>query len=94
MNSDDVYKPYYLSTHEESHSMPSIDESVQKRLPSREKFQNHPNLPWYDILAQWLTPPWVYCVLNGFGSLIGLALAIVLFGFAFYFILVRSSPLF
>jgi hypothetical protein len=94
MNSDDVYKPYYLSTHEESHSMPSIDKSVQKQLPSKKKFQHHPKLPWYDILAQWFLSPWVYCAINGLGSLIGLALLIVLFGFALYFILIHGSSFF
>ena len=90
MNRDDVYKPYYLSIHEELH----IDKSVQKRLPSQKKFQNHPKLPWYEILALWLELPWVYCLINGFGSLIVLALAIVLFGFALYFILVHGLSLF
>ncbi len=94
MNSNDVYKPYYLSPHKESHSMPSIDKSAQKRLPSQKKSRKHPKLPWYEILDQWLSPPWVYCVINGIGSLIGLALTIVLFGFALYFILAHSSSLF
>ena len=94
MNNNDAYKPYYLSPHKELHPTPSIDKSAQKRLPAKKKYRKHPKLPWYEILDQWLSPPWVYCIIHGFGSLIGFALAIVLFGFALYFIIVHSSSLF
>jgi hypothetical protein len=95
-NSNDPYKAYYLSVnhylsvHEESNSMSSNDGSTQGRVY---KPQDLPKLPALDTLIQWL-PTWVYCILKGFGSLIGLALAIVLFGFALYFIIVHGSSLF
>ena len=72
--------------------MPHIDNSTQKRLPSQ-KLQDPPKLPMLDILTQWL-PAWAYCGLKGFGSLISLALAVVMLGFAINFIIVHSSSLF
>jgi hypothetical protein len=91
-NSNDPYDPYYLSIHENSCSLPNIDNSTQERLPSQ-KLQNPPKLPMLDILIQWL-PAWAYIGLKGFGSLIGLALAIAMLGFALHFIIVHSSSLF
>jgi hypothetical protein len=95
-NINDPYKPYYLSVnhylsvHGESNSLSSNDDSTGGRSY---KPQDPPKLPLFDSLVQWL-PTWVYCVLKGFGSLIGLALAIVFFGFALYFILVHGPFLF
>ena len=91
-NTNDPYNPYYLSIHEQSRYMLSTANSTQERLPSR-RLQDPPKLPILDILIQWL-PAWAYCGLKGFGSLIGLALALVMFGFAIHFIIVHSLSLF
>jgi len=95
-NINDPYKIYYLSAHqylsvhEESNSISSNDDLVQGRVY---KPQDSPKLPMLDTFVQWL-PTWVYCLLKGFGSLIGLFLTIALFGFALYFIIVYGSSLF
>jgi hypothetical protein len=94
-NINDPYKAYclsvnhYLSVREESNSMPS---STRRPSFSR-KLQYMPKLSLFDTLQQSL-PAWAYGVLLGLGCLVGIALAIVSFGFAFSFIIVHGSSLF
>ena len=94
-NINDPYKIYcqsahrYLSVHEESCSQPS-----STRRPSfSHKLRDMPKFSMFDTLQQCL-PAWAYGVLLGLGCLIGIALAIVFFGFALYFIIVHGSSLF
>ena len=97
-NIDDPYKSYclsahrYLSVHEESCSMPSINVSTQ-RLSSSHKIQDMPKFSMFDTLELCL-PAWAYGILLGLGCLLGLALTIVLFGFALHFIIVHGPSLF
>jgi hypothetical protein len=94
-NIHEPYKSYYLSTdpylsvYEEPSALPSTENTTQE-LPSSREFLHLPKLPMYDILVQWL-PAWAYGALIGLGALIGIALAIVFFGFALHFIIVHPS---
>jgi hypothetical protein len=87
---NDPYNPYYLPKYKKSYSVSNTVHSAQKRLPLQ-KPQDTPKFSVVDMLAAQL-PPWAYCVFLGLGSLIGLALAIVFFGFILHFIIVHGSP--
>ena len=94
-NIHEPYKSYYISTdpylsvHEESSAKPSTENTTPELSSSRECLYL-PKLPMYDILVHWL-PAWAYGALIGLGALIGIALAIVFFGFALHFIIVHPS---
>jgi hypothetical protein len=94
MNSDALptnnpYKVYCLPVREEPCSVPG----PTQELSSSSASQNIPKFSVFDTLELWL-PAWAYGVSLGICCLIGLALAIVFFGFALYFIIARGPSLF